>query len=135
MINVSCPSCGKQLSAPDDRAGTRARCPKCGTTVEIPATPIATGPARQESFDPEAMIAEARDAERFKPAGPASVEDATVATLLRALANELRDAHKQLDDVVKHTKRTGQWVAFWSVLALLPFFFWAMAFLLAIVHG
>jgi len=32
-------SCGKQLSVPDDAAGRRAKCPRCGTVVNVPGTP------------------------------------------------------------------------------------------------
>ncbi len=35
-ISVSCPSCGKNLSAPDSSAGKRAKCPGCGQIMTIP---------------------------------------------------------------------------------------------------
>lgn len=35
-IEFGCPSCSQRLRVPDDRAGTRARCPKCQGVVEIP---------------------------------------------------------------------------------------------------
>jgi len=35
-INMSCPSCAKNLSAPDTAAGKKAKCPACGTTMVIP---------------------------------------------------------------------------------------------------
>jgi len=31
--------CGKQLSVPDDAAGRRAKCPRCGAVVNVPGTP------------------------------------------------------------------------------------------------
>ncbi|HWB11831.1 MAG TPA: biopolymer transporter ExbD [Pirellulales bacterium] len=36
-IHLKCSQCGKNLSAPAERAGTRARCPSCGETLFIPA--------------------------------------------------------------------------------------------------
>lgn len=35
-IPVACPSCGKQLQAPDSAAGKRAKCPACGNVFAIP---------------------------------------------------------------------------------------------------
>jgi len=36
-VEFVCPSCSQRLRVPADRAGTRARCPKCQGIVEIPA--------------------------------------------------------------------------------------------------
>src|SRR5438034_894902 len=36
-INVSCPSCGGRLSAPDNLAGKRVKCPKCSQSLFVPA--------------------------------------------------------------------------------------------------
>ena len=48
-IPVSCISCNATLKAPDAAAGKKARCPKCGNTMPIPAlTPAAVqSPARR----------------------------------------------------------------------------------------
>jgi predicted RNA-binding Zn-ribbon protein involved in translation (DUF1610 family) len=35
-ITVLCPTCGKKLKAPDSASGKRAKCPECGSVVEIP---------------------------------------------------------------------------------------------------
>ena len=35
-IKVKCNSCGTTLSAPDNAAGKRAKCPKCESPIEIP---------------------------------------------------------------------------------------------------
>jgi hypothetical protein len=35
-IRVACPSCAKSLSAPDDTAGRKAKCPKCGSSFVVP---------------------------------------------------------------------------------------------------
>ncbi len=37
-ITVTCPSCGKRLSAPDSTSGKRAKCPKCSTIMVIPTS-------------------------------------------------------------------------------------------------
>lgn len=36
-ISVTCPTCNARTRAPDVAAGRRARCPKCGTSVAVPA--------------------------------------------------------------------------------------------------
>ena len=48
-IKVPCVSCGKTLTAPDNAAGRRARCPSCGTVQTLPA-PQALEP---EPLEPE----------------------------------------------------------------------------------
>ncbi len=35
-INMNCPSCGKNLSAPDTAAGKKAKCPACGQIMIVP---------------------------------------------------------------------------------------------------
>jgi predicted RNA-binding Zn-ribbon protein involved in translation (DUF1610 family) len=42
-INMTCPSCGKTLAAPDSAAGKRAKCPSCNQImiVPTPAQPLA----------------------------------------------------------------------------------------------
>jgi LSD1 subclass zinc finger protein len=35
-IQVTCPTCGKLLQAPDSTAGKRVRCPSCQTIVDVP---------------------------------------------------------------------------------------------------
>ena len=35
-INMNCPSCGKNLSAPDSSSGKRAKCPACGQIMVVP---------------------------------------------------------------------------------------------------
>jgi biopolymer transport protein ExbD len=37
-IRFICPHCGKQLTAPESRAGENRKCPNCRTRVAIPAT-------------------------------------------------------------------------------------------------
>lgn len=36
-IPVSCPNCSARINAPDSAAGKRAKCPKCGGVIPIPA--------------------------------------------------------------------------------------------------
>jgi hypothetical protein len=35
-INFSCASCGKRLKAPDQLAGRRSKCTRCGVNIEVP---------------------------------------------------------------------------------------------------
>jgi DNA-directed RNA polymerase subunit RPC12/RpoP len=36
VIRFNCASCGKSLKAPEDNAGAKAKCPKCGAALRIP---------------------------------------------------------------------------------------------------
>ncbi len=36
-IVVTCPSCSANIKAPDAAAGKRVKCPKCTSTIEVPA--------------------------------------------------------------------------------------------------
>ena len=44
-IKMTCPSCGKMLSAPDSAVGKKAKCPSCG---EIMIVPESAGGLEQE---------------------------------------------------------------------------------------
>jgi TM2 domain-containing membrane protein YozV len=48
-IVVTCPSCSVSLKAPDAAAGKRVKCPKCTSTIEVPAA--APPPAFDEFTD------------------------------------------------------------------------------------
>jgi DNA-directed RNA polymerase subunit RPC12/RpoP len=39
MINFNCKNCGQKLKVPDQNAGKKAKCPKCGHPLLIPSTP------------------------------------------------------------------------------------------------
>ena len=38
-IRFKCSSCGREVTAPDDAAGRKGRCPHCGQSNEIPSVP------------------------------------------------------------------------------------------------
>src|SRR5262245_60544333 len=42
-ISVICPYCSARLSAPDERAGRRAKCAGCGQKLLVPGPPPAAG--------------------------------------------------------------------------------------------
>jgi biopolymer transport protein ExbD len=46
-IRFACPHCGKQLSAPDTRAGERKKCPYCRRRITIPLTSKPAAPEGQ----------------------------------------------------------------------------------------
>jgi membrane associated rhomboid family serine protease len=64
MIEFSCGACGVSLLVPDDKAGRRGKCPKCGGAMIVPAGPH--GPA--DASVPGAASGAAPQAE----AGPAA---------------------------------------------------------------
>jgi hypothetical protein len=39
MIEVTCPKCQKQMTAPEDKRGETGTCPRCGNDVPIPLPP------------------------------------------------------------------------------------------------
>src|SRR5690349_8501641 len=43
VVEVPCPGCGAKLKAPDNMAGKKAKCKKCGQTFRIPASGVAAG--------------------------------------------------------------------------------------------
>jgi hypothetical protein len=51
-IAVACPSCGHSKLVPDEFAGRRAKCPKCGTAFVVPS-----GSSEAESGDAEPLAA------------------------------------------------------------------------------
>jgi hypothetical protein len=51
-IVVTCPSCSVSLKAPDAAAGKRVKCPKCTSTIEVPAA--APPPSAFDEFTDEA---------------------------------------------------------------------------------
>ena len=58
-IAVSCPTCGRQLKAPDEAAGKTVACPKCAARMVLPAAELAAPsppvllPAAPEERDDE----------------------------------------------------------------------------------
>lgn len=46
-VRFACPHCTTKLKAPDDKTGSKTKCPKCGGAVEVPAqdSPFAFEPA------------------------------------------------------------------------------------------
>ncbi|MCI0705225.1 MAG: hypothetical protein L0241_29550 [Planctomycetia bacterium] len=78
VVEVSCPACGAKLKAPEDRAGKKGKCKKCGNIFRIPgAPPVGSGstpPARELS---ESTIPSLPDELDEVPMA-AAVEDDTV---------------------------------------------------------
>jgi predicted RNA-binding Zn-ribbon protein involved in translation (DUF1610 family) len=64
-IKTPCISCGRTLSAPDNAAGKRARCPSCGTIQQLPGNQ--PPPPEPDVLEPEAVEEPAYDA---PPADP-----------------------------------------------------------------
>jgi len=59
-IPVTCPSCRQAFNAPDSAAGKRAKCPKCGTPIDIPGALVAKLAAEDDGIvDAEAVAADA----------------------------------------------------------------------------
>jgi uncharacterized Tic20 family protein len=52
-ITIACPSCKARLQAPDNAAGKKVKCPKCGTPIPVPAGGgSAPTPTRQPAAAP-----------------------------------------------------------------------------------
>jgi predicted RNA-binding Zn-ribbon protein involved in translation (DUF1610 family) len=67
-IQVVCPSCQGKFNAPDTAAGKRAKCPTCGSAIQIP-TPA---PA-EEILDAEALPASPYSDDDFEVEAPAAL--------------------------------------------------------------
>ncbi len=52
MIKFKCPNCGKDVSAGDEHAGKKGRCPACKELFTIPAAKPAPAPAAEEDEAP-----------------------------------------------------------------------------------
>jgi TM2 domain-containing membrane protein YozV len=58
MPTVVCPSCSAALNAPDSAVGKRVKCPKCTSTIEVPAAELPA--VLEEDFTDEAPPVSAR---------------------------------------------------------------------------
>ncbi len=63
MIQVACSGCGARLKVPDEKAGSRGRCPKCKAVVEIPKVEVEAAVGAEE----EAEAAPARPLRAVRP--------------------------------------------------------------------
>ena len=93
-IEVSC-GCGKRLRAKDELAGKRAKCPGCGTILQIPqpALPVEDEPIVVEDHDPyaamEAAAAQTPPSQApAAPSRPAAVRGTSFADMMRASGRE-----------------------------------------------
>jgi RsiW-degrading membrane proteinase PrsW (M82 family) len=71
-IRVVCPTCAKNLTAPDAAAGKQASCPACKTKILVPATaaPTATKPAAPKPAAPTAANPASAAATKPLPSTP-----------------------------------------------------------------
>lgn len=53
MVAFQCPDCGGKMSAREELAGKRVRCPHCGHAVHLPRTTSSTFPTVQVPIQPE----------------------------------------------------------------------------------
>jgi len=72
-IRVKCPSCGKTVKASDKHAGKTAKCPGCGTPMQIPvqvaqAVPQAPQPATTAAVTSPTPPAKEQDLLKLRPA-------------------------------------------------------------------
>lgn len=58
MISFPCPKCQTTLKAPDEKAGARTKCSKCGCPVQVPSIPVGAPPVGAE-VPPDATLADA----------------------------------------------------------------------------
>jgi hypothetical protein len=75
-IPVVCPSCATKLRAPDNMAGRKTKCPKCGTAVVVPSpAPEAPEPVRAEPLPQPVKRVEPPVVRPKPPPAPALVSD------------------------------------------------------------
>ncbi|QDU80710.1 hypothetical protein Pla110_24420 [Polystyrenella longa] len=76
MIKFSCPECGHGMKVPDEAAGKRGKCKKCGETVQVPKSQkaeIITQPPPMD-FDEAPLPSRRRKRPTHREASPVSVE-------------------------------------------------------------
>lgn len=75
-ILISCPSCGAKSKAPDQLAGKKAKCPKCGKGVPVPgsAAPAASKPPTPSAKSPAPAAAAAAPKPQPKASPASAVE-------------------------------------------------------------
>ncbi len=117
-IQMSCPGCGKQFTAPDSAAGRKGTCDACGSAIEVPfppradpldelaasvsasaASPPATAasPPASASIPPVARVAPVARLAPKAAAGAASGSMAAgLGVLLRNPAQGIAEAHQKL---------------------------------------
>jgi predicted Zn finger-like uncharacterized protein len=57
-MNIECTSCQARIRVPESAAGKKGKCPKCGTTLTIPAAPDQPPAADEALAVPEVPVAE-----------------------------------------------------------------------------
>ena len=82
---VICPLCGASITAPDNAAGKKARCPKCNEVIDIkapePASPSPTPPVRARARTSNWSCPYCQD-----ESGPVWVRDSNPLSLLIGIA-------------------------------------------------
>src|SRR5262245_38231729 len=94
-ISVTCPHCATKLKAPDERAGRRAKCRKCGQKLRVPGhspaadssgdlAPFITEEAFDFQSDPPALHSNVTANGKYRPtpAGNPGVKLAVAAVLV-----------------------------------------------------
>jgi phage FluMu protein Com len=71
MIKFKCAKCGKEISAADEHAGRKAKCPGCQTILQIPGARAAPAPPKPVVPAVEEDIAEAVEEAPPRPRKPA----------------------------------------------------------------
>ena len=129
MLKVACPSCAKTLGLPDEAAGRKVKCPKCGAVFRAPAAAPTPAPATP------AMTAEKAIREDLETATPYALkEDAlTAADMKKSQQAEAVDA--MVRDAARVKKRNKAWeivglpAKFMKRAALSACVFWIIAYL------
>ncbi len=78
-IHTSCPSCRCRIKTPDEAAGRRGKCPRCGAPVTIPAVP-------QPGIEQPRTSAPSNPSVPSRPTDPAGISRAVVGLVLGSAA-------------------------------------------------
>ncbi len=110
-IEFRCESCSKLLRTPDESAGKKAKCPQCGTIVDVPAgggdqagasAPPETPSAQSSSPTPESL---ANDSNPFGASAPSvSVPDSDNPYASPSLSSSVVQAKQSLTGELTHNK-------------------------------
>ncbi len=98
-IQVVCQSCGRRLNAPDDAAGRKAKCPRCGTMLLIQATATVTASPSPRPKEPTPSKRRIEEPEERITTEPEETV-ATVQDVKKSKRKKRRSLRKQADQKV-----------------------------------
>lgn len=113
MIEFACQVCGKRVQAPDDKAGRKGKCLRCGAVVEIPRPSVPPKQASTTSAidQPAQTIAEPNEARSAAIVSTVSESSTEISdTTLPASTRKCPYCTGELSIDAKKCRHCGEWL-------------------------